>query len=572
MLKKLLALSDQGARELKHGILATTIGHLCIMAPISLLMLVTMGLLDRLCGDTGLTIQPYAILLMAVVLLLLIFITQWIQYNLTYKVAYGESANRRITLAEKVRRLPLAFFGQRDLSDLTTTMMGDCSKLERIFSNAVPSLFGTVIMFVIVSVGLLVMDWRMGLCIVLPVPVAALILVAARKAQTKAESSNYDAHRAAYDGVQEYLDAIQELRSAGLEQEYLGGVEKKLDCVVKYAFRNELAPGTAVTLAQLTVRFGLVAVLLVGGMLVAQSALSVNLFILYLLVAGRVYEPFSSCFMLMAELFSAFVSIERTKEMEATVEQTGQPVCENNGYDIEFKDVSFSYNEEPVLNGVSFVAKQRQITALVGPSGSGKSTVSRLAARFWDADAGQVLLGGVDVTDVEPETLFKNYAIVFQDVTLFDNSVMENIRLGRAGATDEEVLAAARAAQCEEFVSRLPDGYHSNIGENGCALSGGERQRISIARAILKDAPVVILDEATASMDAENENLVQQALSVLLRGKTVLVIAHRIRTIANVDKVVVLDQGRVAEMGTPEELLQQKGLFHRLAAAQTVDR
>lgn len=568
MLKKLFALSDQGARELRHGIIATTIGHLCLMAPISLLMLVTMGLLDRICGNTGLTIRPYAILLMAVALLLLIFLTQWIQYDLTYKVAYGESANRRIALAEKLRRLPLSFFGQRDLSDLTTTMMGDCSKLERVFSNAVPGLFGTIVMFVIVSVGLLAIDWRMGLCIVLPAPAAALILLAARKAQVRAEGRNYDAHRAAYDGVQEYLDAVQELRSAGLEQEYLDGVEKKLDHVVKCAFRNELAPGIAVTLAQLTVRFGLVAVLLAGGMLVARNALSVNMFILYLLVAGRIYEPFGSCFILMAELFSAFVSISRTREMEAAAEQTGRPVCENDGYDIEFKNVFFSYNEEPVLNGVSFVAKQGQITALVGPSGSGKSTVSRLAARFWDADAGQVLLGGVDVTTVEPETLFKNYAIVFQDVTLFDNSVMENIRLGRAGATDEEVLAAARAAQCEEFVSRLPEGYHSNIGENGCALSGGERQRVSIARAILKDAPVVILDEATASMDAENETLVQQALSVLLQGKTVLVIAHRMRTIANVDQVVVLEQGRVAETGTPQELLAQKGSFYRLAAAQ----
>ena len=289
-------------------------------------------------------------------------------------------------------------------------------------------------------------------------------------------------------------------------------------------------------------------------------------------VAGRVYEPFGSCFMLMAELFSAFVSIRRTKEMEATVEQKGQPVCRNKGYDIEFKNVFFSYNDEPVLKGVSFVAKQGQITALVGPSGSGKSTVSRLAARFWDADEGQVLLGGVDVTTVEPETLFQNYAIVFQNVTLFDNSIMENIRLGKAGATDEEVMAAAKAARCEEFVSRLPDGYHSNIGENGCTLSGGERQRISIARAILKDAPVIVLDEATASMDAENETLVQQALSELLRGKTVLVIAHRMRTIANVDKIVVLDQGHVAEMGTPEELLEKNGLFSRLALSQTACR
>ncbi len=369
MLKKLFALSDQGARELRHGIAATTIAHLCLMAPVSLLMMVTMGLLDRICGNTGPAMKPYAILLMAAALLLLIFITQWIQYNLTYKVAYEESANRRIALAEKLRRLPLSFFGQRDLSDLTTTMMGDCSKLERVFSNAVPGLFGTVIMFVIVSAGLMLIDWRMGLCIVLPVPVAALILLAARKAQVRAENHNYDAQRDAYDGVQEYLDAVQELRSSGLEREYLDGVEKKLDHVLTCAFRNELAPGIAVTLAQLTVRFGLVAVLLVGGMLVAQNTLSVHMFILYLLIAGRIYEPFGSCFMLMAELFSAFVSIGRTKEMEATAEQTGRPVCENHGYDIEFKNVSFSYNEEPVLNEVSFVAKQGQITALVGPSG-----------------------------------------------------------------------------------------------------------------------------------------------------------------------------------------------------------
>lgn len=572
MLKQMLALSDQGVSRMRRGIAATTISHLCIMAPVSLLMLAAMELLDRICGNTGLTVQPLALLLMAAACVLLILITQWVQYDLTYQAAYGESANRRMVLAEKLRRLPLSYFGQRDLSDLTTTIMGDCSKLERLYSNAVPGLIGTVIMFVMISVSLLVVDWRMGLCIALPVPAAALILVVARRAQVKAESRNYDVHRAAYDGVQEYLDAIQELRAAGIEQEYLDGVEAKLDRVVTAAFRNELVPGTAVTLAQLTVRFGLIAVLLFGGLLVGQGSLSVNMFILYLVVAGRVYDPFSSCFMLMAELFSALVSIDRTKDMEAAAEQTGEPVCRNHGYDIEFRNVSFSYHEEPVLCDVSFVAKQGHVTALVGPSGSGKSTVSRLAARFWDADAGQVLLGGVDVTTVEPETLYKNYAIVFQNVTLFDNTVMENIRLGRAGASDEEVLAAARAAQCEEFVARLPHGYDSNIGENGCMLSGGERQRISIARAILKDAPVVILDEATASMDAENENLVQQALSILLQGKTVLVIAHRMRTIANADQVVVLEQGRVVEAGAPDVLMRQDGLFHRLAMEQAPQR
>lgn len=568
MLRKWFALSEEGAKELRIGIIATSVSNIMLMLPISLLLVVTMGLLDRACGKNGLTISNGVIVLMAIVLTALIFITQWIQYNKTYTVAYRESANRRIVLAEKLRRLPLSFFGQRDLSDLTTTMMGDCSKLERVFSNAIPGFFGNVVMFLVVSVGMLVIDWRMGLCIVMPVPFAGLIVFIARKAQGRAQECMLDAYRSAYDGVQEYLDTIQELRSCGLEQDYLKGVSKKLDHVEKCAFRNEMAPGVAVTSAQLILRFGLVAVLLVGGWLVSEGNLSVNLFIMFLLVAGRIYEPFGASFMLMAEMFASLVSIRRTKEMEAVKEQAGEKVCNNNGFDIEFKDVVFSYNEKPVLSGVSFVAKQGEITALVGPSGSGKSTISRLAARFWDADAGKVLIGGVDVRTVEPETLFKNYSIVFQDVTLFDNTVMENIRLGREGATDAEVIAAAKAARCEEFISRLPEGYNSNIGENGCTLSGGERQRISIARAILKDAPVVILDEATASMDAENETLVQQALSELLQNKTVLVIAHRMRTIANADKVVVLEKGTVVEMGEPQQLMEKKGAFYKLAMKQ----
>lgn len=336
--------------------------------------------------------------------------------------------------------------------------------------------------------------------------------------------------------------------------------------MIKSSFKNELAPGIAVSMAQFVLRFGLVLVLLIGGILVAQGTLSIPMFIMFLLIAGRIYDPFNSCFMLMAEVFSALVSIKRMKEMEATKEQTGTNTCENKGFDIVFENVAFSYQDEPVLNGVSFTAKQGEITALVGPSGSGKSTISKLAARFWDADTGKITLGGVDVTSIEPEALFKNYAIVFQDVTLFDDSIMENIRLGRKDATDEEVMAAAKAAQCEEFIQRMSNGYHTNIGENGCALSGGERQRISIARALLKDAPIVLLDEATASMDAESENLVQKALSRLLKDKTVLVIAHRMRTIANADKVVVLEQGCVAEEGTPQELMEKKGLFYRLAS------
>lgn len=546
-----------------------TLSNLCLIAPVSLLVMVIWELLNVISGQES-SMRDHAALFICgtVVMFIIVFLSQWLQYNKTYTVAYEESANRRIVLAEKLRKLPLSFFGQRDLSDLTTTIMGDCTALERVFSNAIPQLFGTIFMFVITAIGLLALDWRMGLCIVVPVPVAALVVFAAKKAQSNAESANMDAKRAAYDGVQEYLDTIQELKSCSREEEYLEGLEKKLDYVVKCSFHNEIAPGAATTTAQFILRFGLVAVMLVGGILVTAGSLSIPMFILFLLFAGRIYDPFTSCFMLMAEVFSALVSVKRMKQIDATPEQTGTNVCNNKGYDIEFKNVVFSYNEEPVLKGVSFVAKQGEVTALVGPSGSGKSTASKLAARFWDADSGIITLGGVDVKTVEPETLFKNYAIVFQDVMLFDETVMENIRLGRGDATDEEVMAAARAAQCEEFIQRLPQGYQTNIGENGSALSGGERQRISIARALLKNAPIVLLDEATASMDAESETLVQDALSVLLKDKTVMVIAHRMRTVANADKIVVLDDGKVSEMGTPAELMAKGGLYSHLVALQ----
>ena len=535
----------------------------------SILIMVIWELLNIISGESA-GISEYVPLfcIVTVVLFIIVFLTQWLQYNKTYTVAYEESANRRIVLAEKLRRLPLSFFGQKNLSDLTTTIMGDCTALERVFSNALPQLFGTIFMFLITATCLLVMDWRLGLCVVVPVPVAALVVFAARKAQAKAESANMDAKRAAYDGVQEYLDTIQELKSCSREDEYLAGLEQKLDNVVRCSFRNEIAPGAATTTAQFILRFGLVAVLLVGGYLVAAGSLTVPMFILYLIFAGRIYDPFTSCFMLMAEVFSSLVSVKRMKQIDATPEQTGTNICNNKGFDIEFKDVHFSYNEEPVLKGVSFTAKQGEVTALVGPSGSGKSTASKLAARFWDSDSGKVTLGGVNVKTVEPETLFKNFAIVFQDVLLFDETVMENIRLGRNGATDEEVMAAAKAAQCEEFIQRLPQGYQTNIGENGSALSGGERQRISIARALLKNAPVVLLDEATASMDAESETLVQEALSALLKDKTVMVIAHRMRTVANADKIVVLDDGKISEMGTPQELMKKNGLYAHLVNLQ----
>ncbi|WP_294241137.1 ABC transporter ATP-binding protein [Pseudobutyrivibrio sp.] len=569
MLKRIFALSDGGAKDLKKGIAATAIYNILLMVPVGIMMLLVLEMLTGI--DTGVFETDFGIggfIALTLIMYVIIFISQWIQYDKTYTVAYEESANRRLTLAEKIRKLPLSFFGEKNLADLTTTMMGDCTALERTFSNAIPLMLGTLTMFAISAVCLIVIDWRMGLCILAPVPVAALIVIYARKAQQKAEAANMDAKRTAYDGVQEFLDTIQEIKSSFRENEYLGKIDTKLENVVKASFKNELAPGAATTTAQFVLRFGLVLVLLVGAKLVSDGTLSIPYFIMFLIMAGRIYDPFNSCFMLMAEIFSALVSIKRTKEIEAIPEQSGSQKCKNNGYDIEFKDVEFAYNDEKVLKGVSFVAKQGQVTALVGPSGSGKSTVSRLASRFWDANKGKITLGGVDVSTIDQEVLLKNFSVVFQDVLLFDDTVMENIRLGRKDATDEEVIAAAKAACCEEFINKLPEGYNTMIGENGSTLSGGERQRISIARALLKDAPIVLLDEATASMDAESENLVQDALSVLLKNKTVIVIAHRMRTIANADQIIVLDDGKVVESGKPEQLITSGGLYSHMVALQ----
>lgn len=505
---------------------------------------------------------------MIAAVLLILFSYRWV-YGATYYATYKESSVRRISLAEKLRKLPLSFFGKRDLSDLTTTIMADCTTLEQSFSHWIPEFFGSMISTVIVAVCLFIFDWRLALAALWVLPVSLAIVAFSGKVQNYFTRRQTEAKLAVAEGIQEALETMRDLKSNNAEEKYLSGLDKKIDVQEKRMIASELGGALFVVPAGMILKLGIGTVALVGGMLLASNAITVLTFFLYLLVVSRLYDPLSSSLQNLAAIISTNIPIERMNEIENYPVQPGTAELKTSGYDIVFDNVSFAYNTgEQVLSGVSFTAKQGEVTALIGPSGGGKSTAAKLAARFWDADSGKITLGGTDVKTVDPEKLLSAYSIVFQDVTLFNNTVMENIRIGRQGATDEEVLAAAREAQCDEFVEKLPEGYQTMIGENGSALSGGERQRISIARALLKDSPVILLDEATASLDAENETHIQRAISRLVKGKTVLIIAHRMRTVEGADKLVLLKDGKVAEQGSPEELLAKGGIYAKMCQLQ----
>ena len=476
---------------------------------------------------------------------------------------------RRIRLAEKLRKLPLSFFGKKDLADLTNTVMSDCATTEKMMSHLVSQFWGSIISTCIIAVSLFAFDWRMALAALWVLPVAILIVAVSKKAQNHFSRLQSQADIAVEDGVQEDLETIRDLKSNNAERKYLDGLFKKIDKAEGRNIKSELGTAMFVVPAQMILKLGIATVALVGGMLLMNGTLSLITFFMFLLVVSRIYEPMSGSLINLAAINSLQINIDRINEIENTPELGGGTEFEPKGYDIVFDNVGFAYNSgETVLDGVSFTAKQGEVTALIGESGGGKSTAAKLAARFWDVNKGKVTVGGVDVKTVDPEVLLKAYSIVFQDVTLFNNSVMENIRIGKKGATDEEVLRVAREAQCDEFVNKLPDGYNTVIGENGSMLSGGERQRISIARAMLKDAPIVIMDEATASLDAENETEVQTALSALIKDKTVLIIAHRMRTVDGAEKIVVLQGGKVAEQGTPKELKAKGGIYARMSELQ----
>ncbi len=564
-LMKKYALSRQGAKDLIIATISCVVHNLTLMLPVSLLYLLVSDLMGGSVPQNHLWI--YIVGMVAAVLLIL-FSYRWV-YGATYYATYKESSVRRISLAEKLRKLPLSFFGKRDLSDLTTTIMADCTTLEQSFSHWIPEFFGSMISTVIIAVCLFIFDWRMALAALWVLPVSLAIVAFSGKVQNYFTRRQTEAKLAVADGIQEALETMRDLKSNNAEEKYLKGLDKKIDLQEKRMIASELGGALFVVPAGMILKLGIGTVALVGGMLLANNAITVLTFFMYLLVVSRLYDPLSSSLQNLAAIISTNIPIERMNEIENYPVQPGTAELRTHGYDIVFDNVSFAYNTgEQVLSGVSFTAKQGEVTALIGPSGGGKSTAAKLAARFWDADSGKITLGGTDVKTVDPEKLLSAYSIVFQDVTLFNNTVMENIRIGRQNATDEEVLAAAREAQCDEFVEKLPEGYQTMIGENGSALSGGERQRISIARALLKDSPVILLDEATASLDAENETHIQRAISRLVKGKTVLIIAHRMRTVEGADKLVLLKDGKVAEQGSPEELLAKGGIYAKMCQLQ----
>ena len=564
LIQQATASSKDGAVGLIKGIIACAFQNMAFMLPTGLLYYLVKDLLG---GDMGGKTVFYTV--GCVICFALILITTWFQYNNTFFTTYEESGKRRLSLAERLRKLPLSFFGKKDLADLTSTIMADCEVLEKDCSHYIPALFGSVISTIVIALGLFAFDKAMALAALWVIPVSVLIIVLSYKVQDRAQQRNMSVKMACADGIQEYIETLRDLKANNAESSYLKGLRSKIRSVEKGAFKTEITTAVFVTSAGMVLKFGIATVALVGVSRLVTGKIDVLTLFMFLLVASRLYDPMQAALQNLAAVIAMRTNVARMNEILDHEIQQGGDTLTNKGCDITFDHVGFAYKSgETVLSDVSFTAKQGEVTALVGPSGGGKTTVSRLAVRFWDNQKGKITVGGMDISKIDPEKLMTLYSIVFQDVTLFNNTIMENIRLGRKGATDEEVLAAAHLANCDEFAEKLPDKWNTDIGENGCELSGGERQRISIARAFLKDAPIILLDEATASLDVENETAIQTALSRLIRNKTVLVIAHRMRTVAGADKIVVLSDGVVAEQGTPEKLLNKNGIFKRMADLQ----
>ena len=569
MIEKLMhkyALSKQGASDMIKAIISATISNIILMVPVALLYYLVR---DYMAGNLGDKVLFYVA--GCLITFVLIGISTYIQYNATFLSTYVESGVRRVTLAEKLRKIPLSFFGKKDLSDLTSTIMNDCAQMETASSHFIPELFGACISTALIAVGLFFFDWRMAIAALWVLPVSFLIVGCSGKVQKSLNKKQMVLKMACADGIQECLENVRDLQAYNTQEDYMKGLTAKIKAVEKHAIVTELGTAVFVGSSQMILKLGIATVALVGGVLLAKGELDILTFFMFLMVVSRIYDPMQVSLQNLAAVIASGVQSDRLDEILSHEVQDGTNTMKNDGYNIEFSNVGFSYETgDVVLKDVSFVAKQGEVTALIGPSGGGKTTVSRLASRFWDANRGSITVGGMDISKVDPETLMSLYSIVFQDVTLFNNTILENIRIGKMDATDEEVLAAAKLAHCDEFAEKLSDGWNTVIGENGSELSGGERQRISIARAFFKDAPIILLDEATASLDVDNETMIQESLSRLIKDKTVMIIAHRMRTVANADKIVVLKDGVVAESGTPSELDAKDGIYANMVKTQNL--
>jgi ATP-binding cassette, subfamily B, bacterial IrtB/YbtQ len=571
-IQRRLALSEKGAKDFIKGTVFTTMLNISLMLPAVFMFFFLNEYLNKVLEPaTSIEHTIWYYILLALGFMLIMFVIAILQYRSTYETIYDESANRRISLAEKLRKLPLAFFGEKNLSDLSATIMEDNTALEHTFSHAVPQLFASIISIALIAIGLFTYNWQLSLALFWVVPFATAILLISKEKIDKENKIEYQTKRDVSEKIQEGLDTVQEIKSYNQESAYVKELDDTIDVYEKHLISGELLTGMFVNSSAAFLKLGLASVIIVGAGMVASGTTSLFVYFIFLMISASIYNPINEVFINLAALLYLNVRINRMNEMQAMPVQQGKTKFQPKNYDIEFKNVDFAYEEgKQVLQDVSFTAKQGEITALVGPSGGGKSTSAKLAARFWDIQRGEITLDEQDISEIEPEALLKNYAVVFQDVVLFNTTIMDNIRIGRRNATDDEVFRVAKLAQCEDFVSKMPNGYNTIIGENGETLSGGERQRISIARALLKDAPIVLLDEATASLDVENETKIQAGISELIKNKTVLIIAHRMRTVANADKVIVLENGEVKEQGNPVELKKQNGTFTKMVERQMI--
>ena len=568
--KKTFALSDKGAKDMLLAMLWSIIVNFAILL---LSLLLYFFLEDSVLTALGGNIPTFNVLryvILAVVLFAMVVVSYYFQFRTAYLSAYNESANQRITLAETLRKLPLSFFGKKDLTDVTNTIMNDTYMIQEGFSHFIPEFFGSIIAITMVSIGMLIFNYKMAISVIWVVPISFIFCLATRKLQSRHAKATKDIQLSYLGKTQECIENIKDIKANNRQSVHLQEMDVRLTKHEETALKGELVTGFSVTLSQMILKVGIATAMLMGIHLLIKGEIDIVIFLVFMMIATRIFEPLNGTLINLAAIFVTLLSVDRMREIYNTPIQTGAENIDNSGFDIVFKDVNFAYNDgETVLNGVSFTAKQGEVTALVGPSGGGKSTAVKLAARFWDVNSGEITLGGVDIKEIDPETLLKDFSIVFQDVTLFNNTVMENIRIGKKGASDEEVIECAKYARCHDFIAALPNGYDTLIGENGSRLSGGERQRISIARALLKDAPIVLLDEATSSLDIKNETAIQEAISNLTRNKTVIVIAHRMRTIMGADKIIMLKNGKVAQEGTHEKLMSVEGEYQTMVNLQT---